>query len=372
MKSIIYTAVLFTLCVLTPRPSLATDWWTVSDQDFANQYAPQAFSATIKDQSSVAWMLFARINQPTQNQGQTISQWESWPSNDETFSPAVGLFKAESKVRTRPHLQAPKTAKIAGQQNFAHLFSVPPNGGGEEVTRNMISYTYITQTAGLQTQPGVKKFLSSPNAKVDLPIGAVEIKASWVAGATPGAYQFKGSGGTFSLLGIHIMAKVKAAPADPFSSEDPSWFWTTFEFKGNPGLANAESLLTYKDALPSADAMSLLTAAGLSQTAFANYKCNGTQIRFADATNKKILLGNTQMEPFNFTPTNAGPAQWKTWNISCHTCHATASANPAGKNFFFPFTTLQIKQGGGTLPAGQMKGYQAMDFIWSIPFNARP
>ena len=137
MKSIIYTAVLFTLCVLSPRPSLATDWWTLSDQDFANQYAPQAFSATIKDQSSVAWMLFARVNQPTQNQGQTISQWESWPSNDETFSPAVGLFKAESKVRTRPHLQAPKTAKIAGQQNFAHLFSVPPNGGGEEVTRNL-------------------------------------------------------------------------------------------------------------------------------------------------------------------------------------------------------------------------------------------
>src|SRR5213078_3316778 len=92
MKSIIYTAVLFTLFVLSPRPSLATDWWTLSDQDFANQYAPQAFSATIKDQSSVAWMLFARVNQPTQNQGQTISQWESWPSNDETFSPAVGLF----------------------------------------------------------------------------------------------------------------------------------------------------------------------------------------------------------------------------------------------------------------------------------------
>lgn len=372
MKTLICSAVISTVCILTPRASRATDWWTLSDQDFAQQYATQAFSNTIKDQSTVAWMLFARINQPTQSGGQTVSQWEMWPSNDETFSPALGLFKAENKVRTRPHLQAPKTAKIGGQENGVHLFSMPPNGGGEEVTRNMISYTYITQTADLQTQTGVKKFLSSPNAKVDLPIGAVEIKASWAAGTTPGAYVFKGTGGTFSLLGIHIMAKVKATPADPFKSEDPSWFWTTFEFKGNPGLSNAQKFLTYKDALSPADAMNLLTAAGLSQTAFVNYKCNGTQIRFSDATNKVIVLGNTQMEPFNFTPPNTGPAQWKTWNISCHTCHATAAASATGKNFFFPFTNVQIKQGGGTLPANQMKGYQAMDFIWSIPFNARP
>jgi hypothetical protein len=83
------------------------------------------------------------------------------------------------------------------------------------------------------------------------------------------------------------------------------------------------------------------------------------------------VLGNTQMENFNFTPataTNAG--QWKTWNISCHTCHGTASASLKNSNFFFPFDMVQIKKGGGTIPAGQMKGYQSLDFIWSIPFYA--
>lgn len=372
MKSIIYTSVLCTLFLLSPCRSFAGDWWTLSDQEFATQYANQAFSNTIKDQSSVAWMLFARVNQPAQNQGQTVSQWEMWPSNDDTFSPAVAAFKMQNKVRTRPHLQAPKTAKIQGKTKAVHLFSLPPNGGGEEVTRNLDSYNYITQTAGLQSQAGVKKFLSAPNAKVDLPVGSVEIKASWAPGATAGAYQFTGTTGTYSLLGIHIMAKIKPTPGNPFSSEDPSWFWTTFEFKGNPGLANAQSFLTYKDAMPPADAMNLLTLAGLAQSAFVNYKCNGTQIRFSDATNKNIALGNTQMEPFNFTPANAtSPAQWKTWNISCHTCHATAAANPKSSGFFFPFTELQIKKGGGTLPANQMAGYQAMDFIWSIPFYAR-
>jgi hypothetical protein len=370
MKSILYLFVLFTLFILSPCRSFAGDWWTWSDQDFAKEFGKQAISPTIKDQSSVAWMLFARVNQPAQNQGQTVTQWEMWPSNDDTFSAAVGLFRAQSKVRTRPHLQPPKTAKIAGLTKTAHLFSLPPNGGGEEVTRNLDSYNFIIKN-GLQTQAGVKKFISSPNPKVDLPIGAVEIKASWVPGATAGAYQFTGTTGTYSLLGLHIMAKVQPAPADQFSSEDASWFWTTFEFKGNPGLAHAQSFLTYKDALLPADALALLTQAGLGQSAFANYKCNGTQIRYSDATNKKIVLGNTQMEDFNFTPANAqNPGQWKTWNISCHTCHGTASASLKNSNFFFPFNMVQIKQGGGKIPAGQMNGYQSLDFIWSIPFYA--
>ena len=238
------------------------------------------------------------------------------------------------------------------------------------MTRNMEAYNFIIEN-GLQSQAGVRKFMSSANPKVDMRVGAIEIKASWAAGATDGAYQFKGTTGTYSLLGLHIMAKMKPAPANQFSSEDASWFWTTFEFKGNPGLAHADSLLTYKDALSPADAMNLLTQAGLGQSAFANYKCNGTQIRYSDSTNKKILLGNTQMETFGFTPDNAsGPAQWKTWDVSCHTCHGTASANPKGKTFFFPFGMVQINEGGGPIPAGQMNGYQSLDFNWSIPEHA--
>jgi hypothetical protein len=35
------------------------------------------------------------------------------------------------------------------------------------------------------------------------------------------------------------------------------------------------------------------------------------------------------------------------------------------------FSTIKRIKEGGTIPAGQMTGYQAMDFIWSIPFYAR-
>jgi len=370
MKYIAPTTLFLFLLVSSASRSFATDWWTLSDQEFATQYGKQAISDAIKDQSTVAWMLFARVNQPTPNQGQNVSKWEMWPSNDDTFSPAVGLFRLESKVRTRPHLQAPKIMKIEGQAKGFNLFGLPPSGEGDEVTRNLASYNYIVQK-GLQTRAGVMKFFSTSNARVDLPVGAIEIKAHWIPRAISGAYQFTGTTGTYSLVGLHIMAKVKPTPAQPFSSEDPSWFWTTFEFKGNPGLANAESLLTYKDALPPNEALNLLTQAGLNQTAFANYKCNGTQIRFSDAAHKKILLGNTTMENFAFSPPNTAPDKWKTWDISCHTCHGTSSANPKNARLFFPFGNVQVNEGGGTIPTGQMDGYQSLDFIWSIAIFAR-
>ncbi len=181
-------------------------------------------------------------------------------------------------------------------------------------------------------------------------MGAIEIKASWAHEATAGAYQFTGTTGTYSLLGLHIMAKMKPTPAEPFLSEDPSWFWTTFEFKGNPGLANAESLLAYKDALSPAEAMNLLTQAGLSQMPFANYKCNGTQIRFSDATNKKIVLGNTQMEPFGFTPAELDRLSGK--HGMSHAIHAMVPPRPTRTTavLFFPFERkVQVREGGGPI-----------------------
>ena len=73
MKSIISILALITLLLLTPNRGLAADWWTISDKDFATEFAKQATSDTIEDQSNVAWMLFARVNQPVQNQGQPLA-----------------------------------------------------------------------------------------------------------------------------------------------------------------------------------------------------------------------------------------------------------------------------------------------------------
>lgn len=339
------------------------DWWNIPDSTFATDYANQALGEDIEMQSKVAWMLFARVNQPVDYNGQTFTVWEMWPSNDETFSPAMGAFKMESKVRTRPHLQAPK---IMRGMTHAQLLSFPPQGGGEEVTRNLLSYDYILGN-GLNSKAGVWQYLSSTDPKVNFPIGTVEIKADWSDKPVAGAYQVTDptSNVTYSLLGLHIMAKMAPTPNDAFYSEEPSWFWTTFEFKGNPGLANAQSLITYKDELPPADAQALLAQAGLSDTAFVNYVTNGTQIRYSDAQNPNIILGNTLMEDFAGVPDPKDPAGWTQWNSSCHTCHGTTSGNPKTQAFY-PFTVTT-----GKITDDKINAYTPLDFVWSIAFHAR-
>jgi len=336
------------------------DWWTMSDQAFAKAYADTAFSDDIDDQSTVAWMLFARLNQPQDYQGKTVSTWELWPSNADTFNPALGDFVPQSKVRPRPHLEMTKFEQATGR---FHTF---PDSAGEERTRNMLSYRYIRGN-GLITKSGVNAYLSRGNT-VDVPIGSVEVKADWSNNRVEGAYQFadETTGSIYSLLGLHIMAKLRPTPADPYTSEDPSWFWTTFEFYGNPGLEHVQTtLITYPD--PLSNGARLLAEAGLDGTAFTNYSSNGTQIRFADDANSKIVLGNTKMEDFAGFPNPDDPAGWTSFNSSCHTCHVTA-AYSADQGKYFSFNP-QI--GTGELPRTLMKGYKSLDFIWSISFNAR-
>ena len=119
-------------------------WVTMADQDFAQQYAQKATSDTLTDQSTVAWMLFARVNQPKPLNGSSFSAWELWPSNDDTFSPAVNAFVAANKVRNRPHLEQSKVHElIMRTRQLQATQAVGPVKAGEEVTRNEISYQYI-------------------------------------------------------------------------------------------------------------------------------------------------------------------------------------------------------------------------------------
>lgn len=356
--TLILGAAMVSLTLATPAS--AQDWWKVGDREFAARYAGQALSNDVTEQSIMAWMLFARVNQQVPLGRRTVAQWEMWPSNADTFSGAVA-FTAANKIRTRPHLQTSKAAR-----SVPH-FKNTPTSGGEEVTRNLISYGYIVGN-GLNTQGGVFNYLGT-GKPVQLPNGATEVKAFWDRSAIPGAYQFHDAtqNVTYSLLGLHIMSKFTRTPADPFHSEDPSWFWTTFEFKGNPGLANAQSLLTYKDRLSVAQATALLTEAELGKTNFVNYRSNGTQIRYSDKANPKILLGNTEMEAFASVPPNSPPSQWTAWNTSCHTCHGTTSARKSGSAVqFYPFTVPT-----GKIRDPAINNFTSMDFIWSIAFQAQ-
>lgn len=359
MKIVLHRSlVLLLLLVLGAGRAFAADWWNMSDADFVKQYAKLA-TGTQAEQSQFAWMLFARANQPTKFNNQTFSQWELWPSDPDTFAPNVQKFTAQNKVRTRPHLQAPALQILLKTPNALKAMVNPFPSGGEEVTRNLLSYDYITGK-GLNTQAGIAKFLSGAGAKIDFPLGAVETKAFWVRGAVAGAYQVGG----FSLTGIHLMMKVAPRPANPFTDNTPSWFWTTFEFKNNTGLSAAQKFITYGDALPPAQVTQLLTQAGLATSAFANYVCDGVQIQFSDSKNPAIVLGNTQIEWFLATPANHSPTTWTSWSSSCHSCHAQASGQVNGQSInFFEFTGPVGPLTGANLPPS---GYQSFDFVWAL------
>jgi hypothetical protein len=335
------------------------NWWTVSDADFVTQYGNLA-TGTQEQQSQFAWMAFARANQQVtapSNQ-QTFSQWELWPSNPDTFTPDVQRFDATKKVRTRPHLQPIQQLRMA-MPRIKVLESSPFPQEGEEVTRNPLSYNYITGK-GLNTQQGIVTYLSQQGNRIDLPLGAVEVKAVWVRGALPGAYQVGG----LSLTALHLMVKIKPTPSNPFTDNSPSWFWTTFELKSNRGLAAAQKLITYGDALPPGRAQMLLQDAGLGKTPFVNYVSNGQQIQFSDAKNATIILGNTQLEwPFA-TPPNRDPTTWTSWSSSCHSCHAQASGVISGSGMnVFDFTAPVGPLVGNNLPPA---GYQSYDFVWAL------
>ncbi len=356
---------LLLVLILLSTQVVAANWWSISDADFASKYKDKAFSVTIADQSKVAWMLFARLNQQKIHKGRKFSTWELWPNNDNTFGVDAAKFKLKNKIRTRPYLQDPKFFRMLVHQQS---LSVVPSAGGEEVTRNNLSYEYIINK-GLQTKAGVWKLLKSKNPSVNFPVGSVEIKGDWAEGAIKGAYQVVDFEHdiTYSLLGLHIMAKMGASPKDIFHSEESSWFWTTFEFKENPGLDNAQSLITYGDAISSTSANALLTEAGLGKTAFVNYRSNGTQINYADKENPIIILGSTKMEQFAASPKpkQNKPAAWTKWKSSCHTCHGTTSGH-ANKKQFYPFEVVT-----GKITDKKIDTYIPLDFVWSIAFHAK-
>jgi hypothetical protein len=250
----------------------------------------------------------------------------------------------------------------------------------------------------LNTKEGVAAFLQR-GSMAQFPIGTVEIKAIWdtknpntSADTKNSAYSFIGTSEdkktTYYLTALHIMAKFVPTPADPFTSPAPSWFWTTFEYKGNPGLDHAKTfLLPTKDNLNPAEAQQLLADSGVLKTFpnLANYVCNGTQISFVyaegKAKGKPVLLGNTKLETFGFEPRtpktsypkdplNAEPAKWKSWKISCHTCHGEASAKlNNGLAVFQPFIDDEFKESAanvGKIDPCVVKGYTALDFNWAI------
>ena len=257
-------------------PEVQSNWWTLSDVDFVNQYANLA-TGSQQDQSRFAWMAFARANQqvPFGENQQKFSQWELWASDLDTFSPNVPRFEAAKKIRPRPHLQPLQQLRLfSHRMNLAAANPFPQ--AGQEVTRNPLSYTYIMDNH-LNTQQGIATYLGQPGNKIEFPLGVVETKAWWVRGALAGAHQLGG----FSLTGLHLMVKVKPSPQNPLRTIAQAGFDDVrAEIEPGTSRRSETNQLSRRDS--SSDAAKLMTDAGLV-TAFLNYVSNGQQTQFGDS-----------------------------------------------------------------------------------------
>jgi hypothetical protein len=381
--------------VVHPMSSLAQDaytectgdgWIDKSDQEFAANCAAIAFNGTLEDRQRLAWMFFARVNQlvdDSANGGMSGSDkvpvWMAWPTDPDTFS-TTKPFEFQAAPRTEIEPSAEKKDILAGR-----VATADPDSANEEVSRNKISYDYLIQS-GLTTKLDVAAFFET-NAYVDMPVGSIELKASWlqVSEGSPvpeGALSFTFDSGEYWWRGLHIMVKIQplADPGDAFYTEAPSWFWTTFEFNNNPGVAHVrEQLITQRAPLPDAQISEILAAGGLTGFGLEAYAPNGTQIRFTENGDGEIpvILGHTDMEDFAGSPNTAQPKYWTRFEASCHSCHATAAYNPETEAFFpFSVPTGALDPGYNIADAGGIvrylgQGYKPLDFMWPIVFQAR-
>jgi len=364
----------------------ADGWLEKSDAAFAADCAQMAFSDSLKDRQTVAWMFFVRVNQliddPTNggmSNSDKVPAWMAWPTDPDTFATRMP-FDFDSAPRTIMKPSTEKKDLEAGQ-----ISTEDPDGANEEVTRNKISYDYLVNS-GLTTKRDVAAFFAD-NDYVDMPVGSIELKASWlqVTDGSPvpkGALTFKFDSGEYWWRGLHIMVKMQpiSDPGDVFYSEEPSWFWTTFEFNDNTGVEHVRSsFITQRAPLSSNEIAKLLMADGLNNFGLEAYAPNGTQIRFTvDGTGETpVILGHTDMEDFAGSPNTAQPRYWTRFEASCHSCHATAAYNPQTQAFF-PFSVptgalhpgYNMTDSNGTVRyLGQ--GYKPLDFMWPIAFQTK-
>lgn len=366
-------------------------WADKSDAEFAADCADMAFDGSLEDRERVAWMYFARVNQlidvpatdddahgGMSGSGQA-PLWMAWPTDPDTFETARP-FEFHPTPRTELSPSVEKKDLEAGR-----VATADPDSANEEVTRNRVSYDYLIES-GLTTKRDVAAFFTE-NDYVDMPVGSVELKASWLqvtegSPAPDGALTFTFDSGEYWWRGLHIMAKMRPLPdpGEAFYTEEPSWFWATFEFNDNPGVGHVrESLITERAPLSEGQIAAILEAAGVAGFGFEAYAPNGTQIRFTvDGTGETpVILGHTDMEDFAGSPNTAQPQYWTRFEASCHSCHATAAYNPKTQAFFpFSVPTGALHPGynktdsGGTVRyLGQ--GYKPLDFMWPIAFQAR-
>ncbi|NNE14894.1 MAG: hypothetical protein HKN51_07940, partial [Saprospiraceae bacterium] len=266
--------------------------------------------------------------------------WELWPTTTYAYSdPCSSVAWPSDSLIWK--LNTPKgLAMLANLKNnttettrFELLTLNFSNPYYEELRINKVMFDYI-QEMGLYNQNTVYKLAKA--GKINFPEKAMMIKAQWmpVDSSQVGKYYTKIIDGTdiytgestgytlMGMVGFHLV-----------THELPNWVWSTFEYKGNPGMCdyigckdkfgNTQAFIPKNDTInlgysqiggPSKALLDLFDEFNVPDV-FQNYRLKGSQTEYTDNKGDTLILGNSILE-MNLVPSS-----------SCISCHARATLN---------------------------------------------
>lgn len=326
--------------------------------------------------AEVAWSWFIGLNSPVTGGGP--KRWESWRQTSSVYLPNGQQPPGWGQTPAPPAAVIALAQKAGLNTNlpFHNLDSNVQSDGlalrdkfnqnvRYQILMNQETFTYIVDN-GIYNVDG-QKAMAEANKPADFPWNAFELKTSWIWIGTDQKI-FNQLNGKYYIVnayyalvdgggkpnGLYVVGRAALSGMHIISKPVPQWLWTTFQNVYDAQYTTATNKLPIAPGVAQANKkyQGLLRNA---KSIFANYQLIGAQWQFVDANGNPVLLANSQIETaFQLAS-------------SCVTCHAVASYSVANGYF-----NIVKQQGGGFTyytgnpPTDQMKGYNPLDFVWSL------
>ncbi len=304
-------------------PAMAADPWI----------APTDAALAARDPDRFAWDLFVALTWPADEASRMpasdrpygdpgLVMFETWAQSDQVYLDKGAEPPAWDEL---PWSEARRLSTRSVPRQIAMFRDVSPvkpdsvSDEQEEVWLNQATFDYIREN-NLYSIEGQQSFFYN-RRPVSFPPGSIQVQAVWraIGEEDKARYQWEEFRDpkskrryTYGLTALHIASKVL-----------PHWLWATFEHVDNPyrtGIFDEGWLNPSRDSVACpADQLDCNRAPaglGLEGTRWAYYRLRGTQIDYADAEGKPVILANSELE--------TGFQQ----SASCMSCHARSTIGP--------------------------------------------
>jgi hypothetical protein len=328
----------------------------------------------LSDPDKAAWELFVQVNSPS-DINEDIVSWETWTPAARVFANAKiqpqvsanvsGKFELSKSIRDELS-SSPPDLTAAFKDAQPQLCSDDLKDHGNQVMLNDAMVDYIAQNKLYNVEGQIA---ASKNGEIQFPPESVAVKAVWEPIDPKNADQFYSrqcGHSWYGLVALHVTSK-----------RTKDWLWTTFEHtkideKHNKLQCQKIDCVDTFGASPprgfehqqTPQLISLFSQLSQKwQSVWSHYRLIGTQVKFIDAKDKPLKMGNSILE--------AGVIE----TSSCITCHSRSTISEDK-------TRLRIGQSDNTGFLGtpepcwyidqarQVKFYK-LDYVWSLSLAQR-